>query len=218
MVTWEAWHDLPFLDAPDLPSEGDLQKAILATSPRIAALEARLVAAREAQNLAELDAYPDFSLGIDWTWIGEGNPVQPNSGEDALAVTLAIEIPLQRGAIDGARNQAQAERRQIQELRAQLQWDLLANLQSALAAHEDALRRVDLFENQLLPKAEQTYETTLVAYQSGQAAFQDMLDAARVVLDFRLSTVRAQTDAALAFADLNGLLPATQLTSENPER
>ncbi len=218
MVTCEAWHDLRLVDEFDLPKESVLREAVLAGSPRIAALEARLVGAREAQRLAEFEGYPDFSLGVDWTWIGEGNPIQPDSGDDALAISLAIEIPLQRAPIEGARHQALAERRQIQELRAQLQWNLLADLQSALAAHEDALRRVALFEEQLLPKAEQTYETTLVAYQSGQAAFQDMLDAARVVLDFRLATVRARTDSALAFADLNALLPASQLIKENTER
>jgi len=218
MEPLEDWHDLALLDRTDLREEDGLRTALLASSPQLAALEARLAAAQESQRLADLDGMPDFSLSADWTWIGSGNPTQPDAGNDALALTLAIELPIQRGRIEGARSQALAENRQVLELRSQRQWQLLTELQSAMAAHDDALRRVALFEEQLLPKAEQTYETTLAAYQSGQAAFQDMLDAARVVLDFRLSTVRARTDAALAYADLNGLLPASQLISENTDR
>lgn len=209
------WDQQILLDQHPLPDEEDLRQALMATSPELLGLQAQIAAAGKAQRLADLEGMPDFSIGADWTWIGQGNPTQPDAGDDALALTLAVELPLQRGAITGARTQALAQRRQVMELRAQRQWQLLADLQSALAAHEDAQRRIDLFENQLLPKAEQTYETTLGAYQSGQAAFQDMLDAARVVLEFRLSVARATADAALAFADLNGLLPAPLLTAED---
>ena len=208
------WQGLRFLDRTALPAESDLRALLLEASPTLIALQARLDAAAQAQELADLEDMPDFSIGVDWTWIGESNVVQPDSGDDALAISFAIEIPLQRGRIAGAREQAFAERRQVAEERQRQQWELIAELQTAIAAHQDAIRRVALFEQKLLPKAEMTYATTLAAYQSGQAAFQSLLDAARVVLDFRLSTARAAADAALAYADLNGLLPIALLANE----
>jgi outer membrane protein TolC len=214
LATVPNWQNLSFLDQDTLPNENDLRALLLEASPKLIALQARLDAAAEAQKLADLEDMPDFSLGVDWTWIGESNVVQPDSGDDALSISLAVEIPLQRGRITGAREQAFAERRQVAEQRQLQQWQLIAELQSAIAAHDDATRRVALFEHELLPKAEMTYATTLAAYQSGQAAFQSLLDAARVVLDFRLSTARASADAALAYADLNGLLPIALLASE----
>mgnify|MGYP002639258232 CR=1 FL=1 len=208
------WQGLSFLDREVLPDEGDLRELLLEASPKLIALQARLDAAAQAQQLAGLGDMPDFSIGVDWTWIGEGNAVQPDSGDDAISLSFAIEIPLQRGRLAGAREQAFAERRQVAEQRQRQQWELLAELQSAIAAHQDAIRRVALFKQELLPKAEMTYATTLAAYQSDQAAFQSLLDAARVVLDFRLSTARASADAALAYADLNGLLPIALLVNE----
>jgi len=209
-----SWDTQTLLDQAHLPPEEELRQSLLANSPELLGLHALVAAAGEAQRLADLEGMPDFSIGADWTWIGQGNPTQAGSGDDALALTLAVEIPLQRGAIDGARSQALANRRQVLERRALRQWQLLADLQSALAAHEDAHRRITLFKDHLIPKAEQTYGATLAAYQAGQAAFQDMLDAARVVLEFRLSAARAAADAALAYADLNGLLPAPLLIAE----
>ncbi len=212
------WQSMTLLDEPALPVAEQLQQWLLEASPELAALQARIEASKEAERLAELENYPDFAFGADWTWVGTGNIAQPDSGKDAFAISLAVELPLQRGRIAGAKRQALAEHRQVLEQLQRRQWTLLANLQSALSSHDDAWRRVALFEDQLLPKAEMTYDTTLAAYQSGQAAFQDMLDAARVVLDFRLSTARAQADAALAYADLNGLLPIALLSAQSQDQ
>jgi cobalt-zinc-cadmium efflux system outer membrane protein len=151
---------------------------------------------------------------VDWTWIGEGNPTTPDAGDDALALSLAMELPLQRGRIAGARREALAARQGAKARRTAAGWRLRAQLEAAAAAHEDAGDRHRLFEERLLPAANQTFETTLSAYQSGQAGFQDMLDAAQVVLDLRLATVRAEADAARAYAELLGLLPEMPRTED----
>lgn len=214
MAGQASWQGLSVLDQAQLPAVENLQALLLQSSPQLLALQARLEAAAESRELAKLDSMPDFSVGADWTWIGEGNSVSPDAGDDAFSVSIAVEIPLHQGRIDGAREQAFAETRSLVELRERLRWQLLADLQGALSKHEDAQRRIILFEQELLPKAEMTYQTALTSYQSGQSGFQSMLDAARVVLDFRLSSARATADAALAFADLNGILPIVLLAAE----
>ncbi|MHC4824781.1 MAG: TolC family protein, partial [Planctomycetota bacterium] len=209
------WSGLDLLDERSLPAEDALKRNLLKHSPTLVGLQSRLVAAQVSQHLADLESYPDFSLGADWTMIGEGNPIQRDEGDDALSISLAIELPLQQGRIDSGRRQAMEERRSTVERIQRSRWRLLAALQGAVSAHEDAHRRIDLFQDRLLPLAEMTYQTSLAAYQSGEVGFQEMLDAARVVLDFRLSAARARADAALAYADLNGLLPFALLSSED---
>lgn len=213
-----SWELLDFSPLPQLASEAELAARLITESPELQKLRARLFATQEAQRIAELEGRPDFSVGADWTWIGSGNPTQPDSGDDALSLTLAVELPFGQGRIQGGRRQALADRRMVVAQMEARQWELLADLQQALSAHEDALRRMKLYEESLLPLSQQTYETTLAAYQSGQVGFQEMLDAARVMLDFRLSSARASADAALAIADLQGLLPADLLLSETLER
>lgn len=205
------WSDRDLLNQETLRAAEELRQQLELHSPELHAIEAQILAAQEGVALADLEGMPNFSIGADWTWIGEGNPNLANAGDDALALNLAVEIPLQRGPVQGLRAEALASLRHARELQQHRRWQLLAELSTALSAHEDAWRRVHLYSQQLLPKAEQSYETTLAAYQSGQADFQDLLDAGRVMLDFRLSAARAQTDAALAYGDLRGLLPATQL-------
>ncbi len=212
-----SWRDLPFLDAMDLLPWHELRPLFLEFSPDLVGLQARIRAAEVGSRMADLAAFPNFSVGADWTWIGSGNSSLPDAGQDAFALSVGVQIPLQRGRIRGARDQSHAEERQASELLQRHQWDLLATLQTALSGHEDASRRVGLFATQLLPKAEQTWQATLSAYQSGQATFQDVLDSVRVVLDFRLAAARAAADSALAFADLNGLLPVAFLTPDRSQ-
>jgi outer membrane protein TolC len=213
-----SWDTLEFYPSSILAEESILKQRLMAESPVMQQQQARLLVSQQAQEVAELSGRPDLSIGADWTWIGNGNPVQPGAGDDAFAMTLAVELPLGKGRIDGARRQALANRRLVVAQIEARQWELLAELQQALSSYEDALRRIHLFEQRMLPLSEQTYETTLAAYQSGQAGFQDMLDAARVMLDFRLSSARASADAALAIADLHGLLTEELLLAENLER
>lgn len=211
----DASWDLPWHDQPQLPALDTLLASLEATSPALLALQAEAGAAEVAVELSRLEDRPDFSLGVDWTWIGEGNPTTPDAGDDALALSLAMELPLQRGRIAGARREALAARQGAKARRTAAGWRLRAQLEAAAAAHEDAGDRHRLFEERLLPAANQTFETTLSAYQSGQAGFQDMLDAAQVVLDLRLAAVRAEADAARAYAELLGLLPEMPRTEDS---
>ncbi|MDP7062865.1 MAG: TolC family protein [Planctomycetota bacterium] len=208
------WTGLVALDQTPLPDEDHLQTLLLESAPRLLAIQARLDAAAQSRELASLEGMPDFSVGADWTWIGEGNPVNPDTGDDAISLSVAVELPLNRGRVDGAREQAFAETQSLVEMREGMRWRLLAELQSAISKHKDAWRRVNLFDQQLLPKAEMTYQTALTSYQAGESGFQEILDAARIVLNFRLSIARAKADAALAFADLNGILPIALLPAE----
>lgn len=213
-----SWETIEFHPFPVLAEQSVLQQRLMTGSPIMQQLQARLFATQQAQEVAELEGRPDWSVGVDWTWIGNGNVTLPDAGDDAVSLSLAVELPLSKGRIDGARRQALAAQGFVVAQMEARQWELLSELQQAHSAYQDALRRIDLFERRMLPLSLQTYETTLAAYQSGQAGFQDMLDAARVMLEFRLSSARASADAALAIADLHGLLTEELLLAENLER
>ena len=46
------------------------------------------------KSLANLDYFPDFTLGVDYIRIGAGHTMQPNDGEDAWAAKLGISVPI----------------------------------------------------------------------------------------------------------------------------
>lgn len=194
----------------------ETESLLLDRSPHLLALQSRLRAAQAWREVAEKKGMPDFSLGVDWTWIGEGNVTSPDAGNDALALRFGIELPLQRSEVRGLRHQSLAAeasvRHQIRELRGRLS----AELQGAWSQLEDSTRRRKLFDQELLPKVATTFTTTLAAYENGRAGFQEVLEISRLQLEMRISAERARTDAALAVAALHSLIPGLQTEEVAP--
>lgn len=212
------WSSIRVPQVPPLATEEEIAAKFSAQAPSLNRLQDAMDAARAEEDLADLEDRPDLTIGADWTWIGQGNSVSPDAGDDAFSLSLSLELPVQRERIHALRRKALANQRRIGASIDAAYWELSSSLEEALSDLADAERRLVLYRDRLLPKGEETHETTLVAYQSGQSGFQEMLDAARVILDFRLAAVRASADAHLAFADLNGLLAAHHLTSASIER
>jgi outer membrane protein TolC len=70
----------------------------------------------------------------------------------------------------------------------------------------DAERKVDLYRDTLVPKAEQSLKATETAFRAGKATFTDLVDAERVLLEFELSHERALASHAQRLAELEMLI------------
>jgi len=176
------------------------------TSPDLRALERRIEAAEHGVTLADAAFYPDLSLGVDYTSIGSArSPGVSGSGDDALAVTAGISLPIWRG-----RRHADARRAEnvLAATRAEHR-DLLnrqgAELELALYGLRDANRRLALYEETLVPKGRESVQVTATAYQSSKASFLEFIDSERVLLEFQLAAARARADAAQALARVERL-------------
>lgn len=128
--------------------------------------------------------------------------------EDDVAVSLSMSLPIWRkkvrGAVAEARYRADAARYEKETVARALE----AAARMALFGIQDAQRRVQLYDQNLIPRAEQTFESLLAAYASGapDADFLDVLGSIREWLDFQIERLRAVRDWQLAAADLESLL------------
>jgi len=181
----------------------------------LAAQRHRIDAAEQDLVLAEKQFWPDFTLGVDYTVIDDArSPGVSGSGDDAVAVSLGIDLPVWRSAYRAgereARSRLAAARLALDDAEHQLDSDL----EMALFEYRDAHRRVDLFRHTLTPKGEESVASSDAEYRSGHRGFLDLLDAERVLLEFQLQTVRAETDRAQALAEverITGVGPQTEI-------
>jgi outer membrane protein TolC len=67
---------------------------------------------------------------------------------------------------------------------------------------ETAERQILLFENTLLPQAEQALRSTEAAYSTGSLGILDLLDSERVLLDVRLGLAKLNSDYMIALAEM----------------
>jgi outer membrane protein TolC len=203
---------LPAEAPPELDAER-LAAALAQTSPTLRAQGYRAVAARRGIDLADKAFYPDLALGVEYTAIGSAvMPGVDGSGDDAIALTLGVDLPVWRSAYRaGARGaEARARAARMEELDAHDR--LSAELQMVLYRFRDADRRVGLYRDGLVPKGSEAVQALDIAYQAGDEGFLDLIDAQRVLLEFQLQAARAETDRAQALAETERITGVQMIT------
>lgn len=183
-----------------------LRDLLLRVNPELEAARARIEAAEADRDVAKTGYYPDFGIGARYIQTGRRHDADPrDNGEDPLLFTFQVSLPLWRSAYDAGVREAEANRASAARDREDLENRLSADLAVALFEYDDAARKLNLFRDTLIPKAEQALKTLQRAFSAGKAGFLDMLDAERRYLEFRLLAERALADRHIRLAELEML-------------
>ena len=83
---------------------------------------------------------------------------------------------------------------------------LEADLKLAIYKYEDAERKINLYRDTLVPKAQQSLEVSLQTYETGLGTFLDVIDSVRSLLEFQLAYERAFADEAQRLAEMEMLV------------
>ncbi|HET6428227.1 MAG TPA: TolC family protein [Phycisphaerae bacterium] len=177
-------------------------------NPELKALADEEARQRTLIELARKEYYPDVTLGVDYIDVGKsiGGRHPPDDGQDALSVTASLNVPVWRDKYAAGVREARYRRLAAARTREDRANALAAEVKLALYDFHDAGRKIGLYRDTLLPKAQQSYKATLTAYQAGKAEFDAVMDAERVLLDFQLSAERALSDRAKALARIEMLV------------
>jgi outer membrane protein TolC len=172
--------------------------AVDSQNPELAMLERKRVSASARAELARLEARPDFSLGVTYITVSDtgANPTLTDAGQDPWGVSLAVSLPIWAGRNTAARREADASVRAVEKEIEDRQNKLAADTQVAFSVLRDAKRRIELYEDELLPLARQALENTTAAYESASVSLLELIDSERSLLELDLSLWRAHADAA----------------------
>jgi outer membrane protein TolC len=184
-------------------------------SPKLVELRYQAALHRKGVALARLDEYPDVTLGLDYIETGDAlSPGPSDSGQDAVALGFAINLPLDDTRRTAAVNEHLARFQAANRDRVGTLNALLAELDDAVYRWRDAQRKASLYRDNLLPKADQSLKATEAAFRAGTSSFTDLIDAQRVLLEFGLTLQRALTDQAIQRARIESLVPPVE--TDNP--
>jgi cobalt-zinc-cadmium efflux system outer membrane protein len=130
---------------------------------------------------------------------------------------FSINLPVWRESYKAAERQAKSIVLKTQQHRTQAENTLIAQAEQTLYDFEDSNRRIKLYGNILLPKAEELLQASETAYQAGTIDFLSLIDAQRMLLEFQLEYERAVTDNQQKLAELEMLVGAKlSATVEKP--
>jgi outer membrane protein TolC len=179
----------------------------MAGNPDLAALAHSVVRESHAIELASKDYFPDITLGLDYIDTGSAiAPGTPDSGKDPIIAMLSVNVPIWHGKYKAGEREARSGYLAAVKAREERANALGARVKMTLYRYRDAERRIDLFGDTLVPKAEQSLRAIDASFQGGEASFLDVVDALRVLLEFELSRERALADHAQRLAELEMLV------------
>jgi outer membrane protein TolC len=207
-----------------------LTRGAIERRPEVAAIDARLAARQSLIELSERNRKPDVTLGVSYTVVDHrsdpaGRTAPPvDNGDDILALTGSVNLPVRKARLDAERAEARAARFETEEERRTLlsritgtTGDLLARL-PLLADH------FRLLDTVLGIQALEALRSAETAYSTGKLNAVDLLDAEVVLLDVEIAKARTKADWNIARAQLERALAsplavatrsvATQTSSE----
>ncbi|MHC5036506.1 MAG: TolC family protein [Planctomycetota bacterium] len=188
---------------PPLPPDAEsVQSLALNRRQELASLEWRVEKLTILLELAETKTFPLHTLGLGYfergmgTKEGGGKPMppfraRPKVDPKAWAATTQAHLDEVRDLLSAARKDLETGKLTTR-----------FRVQRAYARLETALRGEVLYRKTLVARANQAYEAVLAGYRVGRAGFNDVTDAQRTLLKFRLEASASRRDARKAWADL----------------
>ena len=172
--------------------------------PEVVHFVAQSEAAAQRQKRARAQRAPSFGLGVDWILTGPSSmdPAPSASGQDAVAVSLSMKVPLWSRAYAAGEREARAQGAAARARALEARNGLAQAVTSQAARLRDDVRRVAVHDSTLIPQAEAAFESVLASYASGRANVSDLLLAERDLLALRRDRFVAQADYATHLAQL----------------
>ncbi|MGD9234176.1 MAG: TolC family protein, partial [Desulfobacterales bacterium] len=171
--------------------------------------------------LAKKDYYPDLTIGANYIEIDKGPLMFSDNGQDAFNVVFSINVPLWSNKLSSqvgsATKMVTAQKSVYKSILNRTLFEIEDNLFKIETARETS----NLYQNVLIPRAEQSLKSAEVGYITGVVNFLDLLDAERVLLKIQFDYWKSYTDYVKGIADMEravGIeLPEYLPTAGSPE-
>jgi len=172
------------------------------------AAEERIRRSERAIELADKKEWPDFMVGVGLINVGNRTDPAglmsppPDNGKNAFLISAGITLPIWQDRYDGADREAAEMRIAEQNAYAKVRNEMEFSIRDQVVRVETLREQLQLFDDVLIPQAEETLRATEAAYETGQLGVLDLLDSERVLLTVRLGRVRYNADMLTALANL----------------
>lgn len=196
---------LPSAVGSRVPSAGSLTHLLTvaeSSHPEVAAAQRRADAFRHRLKRAELEKYPDLTAGVVGAAVSDSGLSRMANGRDQVYATLGINIPLWQEPRRAMIREAREGISETESMIAAARSDLRYRVEDAWYRAKTAREVATLFEDRLIPDAQQAYEVTLAGYSSGKSTYTDLMETWQGLLGYRLQLARNQAQIGKATATL----------------
>jgi cobalt-zinc-cadmium efflux system outer membrane protein len=176
-------------------------------NPELKALDFEVEAAQSRVELAKKKFWPEVGVGVGWIDTGSAmNPGVRDSGKDPIILMFTMNVPIWRDSYKAAELQAKADSLRASQQKTETENTIVARAERALYDFEDSNRKINLYGDALMPKAEELVGASETAYEAGTVDFLSLIDAQQKLLEFQLRYERAVADNQQGLARLEMLV------------
>ncbi len=176
-------------------------------SPDLSILKYKIERDKAAYKLAKKQYYPDFTFGLNYTFINDlpstvmSSPI--GESRDSYTGTLSMNIPIfQKRKYDAGVREASARLKSSERAYKNMENMTLFGVKDFHFKVQTAERLASLYRDSIIPQAEQSLRAAEAGYQTGQVDFLNLIDSQRVLLAFNLAFYRAVADFGINIAGL----------------
>jgi len=188
---------------------------VLDYNPDLKSIEHLIEKEKAGVRLAGKSWLPNFTFGLDYIETGKApNSATDENGKDPLIVSFSLNLPLWFGKNKSKQDEAKARYKSAQYKLSDTRNMLIELAEKLIFEYDDALRKIRLYRDGLVPKAEESLNATFTAYQAGNTDFLNLLDTQRQLLNFQLMLDRARRNQAVKKAELE-VISGENLTNHN---
>lgn len=186
-----------YLTLPDYDLER-LRVYILGIHPDVRSAQIGVEKAQLVLKRAMVEPVPNVSVGAGYVSQNQ------NKSQD-WAIGASLPVPLwnrNQGNINAARAQVSEALNEV----GRVENDIVNRLALSFTNYAAARKRAEKYKSAILPKAEQSYQLSLKAYQGGQFAYLRVLEAQRAVAEARLEYLRSLGEMWKSASEIAGLM------------
>ena len=198
----------PELESFEVPGLEELLELATQSRPEVAQVDARLAAQKSRIELSEKNRKPDVTLGLSYTVVGKrrdtpGRLVPPeDNGDDVLALTGSVNLPVRKQRLDAERAEAQALLFAVEEEKRHLLATIEGEIGDLQARIPLLAEHLKLLSTVLGIQAREALRSAETAYTTGELNAVDLLDAEVVLFDVEIAEARTRADWHIARAEL----------------
>jgi len=186
----------PVLPAVNLAT---LEQIALENRPELRAIGALVRGSEAAVSLTRRQYYPDFGVMSSYSTMWEMQ-------EHRWMAGFEMNVPLQLGRRRAAADEAQARLAQARSEEDHARIELAVEVTRAFERLDESRRRLDLFQERLLPVARDQVAVAEAAFVSSQGQFSSVIDAERALRNVALRFHVARADLHRRAAELDRIL------------
>ena len=157
------------------------------------------------KKLIRKNRYPDVTVGTEWIQTGKSIIPTSDSGKDPFIAFISFNLPLWQKTYHFQEKELEAQINRFSKLYTQKLYNVQVSQEKILNSYSDAKRQVDLFENFLIPDAEQSLSILTDAYKTGNVDFERLKNAQTILLKMQLNLERARCDLGISIARFRSL-------------